>query len=190
MSRRITTPSQTVGPYLHLGLTWLNTTDLAKGASAGEPITVSGTVFDGDGAPVPDAMLELWQANAHGKYAHPEDRQDKPLDQGFMGFGRVPTDKDGRFSFRTIKPGQVPGRGNTMQAPHILVAVFMRGMLKHAYTRIYFSDEAANASDPVLALVESPARRQTLIADRAKGKAEYRWDLHMQGGQETVFFDC
>jgi protocatechuate 3,4-dioxygenase alpha subunit len=135
----IPTPSQTVGPFLHLGLAWLNTTDLAKNATAGERIAVAGSVLDGDGKPIPDALLELWQANAYGKYAHPEDTQDTQIDLGFSGFGRIPTDKYGRFRFVTIKPGATPGPGNTRQAPHIVVAVFMRGMLKHLYTRIYFS---------------------------------------------------
>jgi protocatechuate 3,4-dioxygenase alpha subunit len=187
---RIPTPSQTVGPFYSLGTTWLHATDLAKSATAGERITISGTVTDGDGKPVPDAFLEVWQANAHGKYPHPDDPQDKPVDAGFTGFGRVPTDKDGKFRFVTIKPGPVPGLGNSLQAPHILVAVFMRGMLRHAYTRIYFSDEAANASDPVLGLVEDAARRKTLIAERAPGKPDYRWDVVMQGRRETVFFDA
>jgi protocatechuate 3,4-dioxygenase, alpha subunit len=186
----IPTPNQTVGPFYSLGTTWLHATDLAKSATAGERITISGTVLDGDGKPVPDAFLEIWQANAHGKYAHPDDPQDKPVDPGFTGFGRVPTDRDGRFRFTTIKPGAVPGLGNALQAPHILAAVFMRGALRHAYTRIYFSDEAANAGDPVLGLVEDPARRATLIAQRAPGTSDYRWDVVMQGGRETVFFDA
>lgn len=186
----IPTPSQTVGPFYALGTSWLHDTDLAEGAKDGERITISGVVLDGDGKPVPDAFLEIWQANAHGKYAHPDDPQDKPVDPGFRGFGRVPTDKDGRFHFTTVKPGAVPGLGNTLQAPHILVALFMRGMLRHAYTRIYFSDEAANASDPVLGLVDDAARRNTLVAQRAPGKAEYRWDVVMQGERETVFFDA
>lgn len=184
------TPSQTVGPYFSLGLDWLTTTDLAKNATAGERITIAGAVLDGDGVPVPDAVLEVWQANAHGKYAHPDDRQEKPIDPGFLGYGRIPTDKSGKFRFATIKPGPVPGLGNALQAPHILVAVFMRGMLKHAYTRIYFSDEAANAHDPVLGLIDDPARRRTLIAERVDGTAEYRWDVILQGERETVFFDC
>lgn len=188
--RLIPTPSQTVGPYLHLGLAWLTTTDLAKNASAGERIVVTGAVQDGDGQPIPDAILEVWQANAHGKYAHPEDMQDKPIDPEFSGFGRIPTDKDGRFRFVTIKPGSTPGPGNTMQAPHIAVTLFMRGMLRHLYTRIYFSAEAANSTDPTLARIEEPARRDTLIAKRAADAPEYRWDVRMQGESETVFFDC
>lgn len=186
----IPTPSQTVGPFLHLGMAWLNTTDLATHASADERIVVAGSVLDGDGEPIPDAILEVWQANAYGKYAHPDDTQDKQVDPGFNGFGRIPTDKDGRFRFVTIKPGATPGLGNTLQAPHIVVAVFMRGMLKHLYTRIYFSDEAANATDPILGRIDGPARRDTLIAKRSAGAAEYHWNIIMQGENETVFFDC
>jgi protocatechuate 3,4-dioxygenase, alpha subunit len=186
----IPTPSQTVGPFYSLGTTWLHGTDLAAHATAGERITISGILTDGDGKPVPDGFLEIWQANAQGKYAHPDDPQDKPIDPGFSGFGRVPTDKDGSFRFTTIKPGAVPGLGNSLQAPHILVAVFMRGMLRHAYTRIYFSDEAANAADPVLGLIDDGARRRTLVAERVAGKSEYRWDISMQGARETVFFDA
>ena len=186
----IPTPSQTVGPFLHLGLAWLTTTELATDASAGERIVVAGSVLDGDGKPIPDALLELWQANAYGRYAHPDDSQDKPIDPEFSGFGRIPTDKDGHFRFSTVKPGATPGPGNTRQAPHIVVAVFMRGMLRHLYTRMYFSDEAANAADPILGRIREPARRDTLIAKRAADAAEYRWDIIMQGESETVFFDC
>jgi len=186
----ITTPSQTVGPFLSIGLRALNTSNLAPKTVAGERISISGAVLDGDGQPVVDAMLDLWQANSHGKYAHPEDTQQKPLDAGFSGFGRVPTDAAGKFRFSTIKPGPVPGRGNTLQAPHILVAVFMRGLLRHLYTRIYFSDSAGNTADPVLALVDDPLRRETLIAKRQPGSNEYHWDVILQGERETVFFDC
>ena len=120
---------------------------------------------DGDGAPVADACLELWQANAAGRYAHPDDtRADKPLDPNFRGFGRVSTDADGGFRFTTIRPGPVPGRGNALQAPHIAVAIFARGLLKQLYTRIYFAGEPANDSDPVLSSIDDPAVRQTLIA--------------------------
>ncbi len=191
MSKLLPTPSQTVGPYYSIGLNWLITNDLAAGATAGERIVITGRVTDGDGAPIPDAVLEVWQADAHGRYAHAEDRQDKPKDASFTGYGRIGTDKDGVFRFTTVKPGAVPGPGNSLQAPHILVALFMRGLLKHLYTRIYFSDEtAANAADPVLGLVDDPARRATLIAQRANGTAEYRWDIAMQGDKETVFLDC
>jgi protocatechuate 3,4-dioxygenase, alpha subunit len=184
------TPSQTVGPFLHIGMAWLDTSNLAKDASAGERIVVAGSVLDGDGKPIPDAVLEVWQANAFGKYAHPEDTQDKPIDPGFNGFGRIATDADGRFRFVTIRPGPTPGPGSMLQAPHIVVALFMRGMLKHLYTRIYFSDEAANSTDPILGRIGAPARRDTLIAKRAAQAPEYRWDIIMQGENETVFFDC
>jgi protocatechuate 3,4-dioxygenase alpha subunit len=171
-------------------MAWLDTFDLAKDASAGERIVVAGSVLDGDGKPIPDAILEVWQANAYGKYAHPEDTQNKPIDPGFSGFGRIPTDNDGRFRFITIKPGPTPGPGNTPQAPHIVVALFMRGMLKHLYTRIYFSDEAANSTDPILGRIEPPARRASLIAKPTAQVAEFRWDIILQGENETVFFDC
>jgi protocatechuate 3,4-dioxygenase alpha subunit len=191
MSKLTPTPSQTVGPFYALGFDWLGTTDLARDATVGTPITISGRITDGDGAPIPDAVLEVWQADANGRYDHAEDRQDKPRDPGFKGFGRIGTDSDGRFTFTTVKPGAVPGPGNTLQAPHIVVALFMRGLLRHLYTRIYFSDEAAaNAADPVLGLVEEPARRATLVAQRDGGSAAYRWDIAMQGDNETVFFDC
>ncbi len=192
----IPTPSQTVGPFLHIGLAWLTTADLAGEALSGERIVVAGSVLDGDGKPIPDALLELWQANAHGRYAHPEDKQDKPIDPGFCGFGRMPTDENGRFRFVTVRPGATPGPGGTLQAPHIVVAVFMRGMLRHLYTRIYFSDEAAaNDADPILGRIKDQVRRKTLIASRTSGAgksdaAEYRWDIVMQGENETVFFDC
>lgn len=186
----VPTASQTVGPYLHLGLTQITIPDIAKDATRGEKIVITGRVLDGEGQPIPDALLEFWQANAEGKYAHPEDTQAKPLDGAFFGYGRVPTDKAGGFRFATVKPGAVPGPGNSWQAPHILVCLFMRGMLKHLYTRIYFSDEAANAEDPVLGLIAEKNRRPTLIARRTPDKPEYLWDIVMQGKGETVFFDC
>lgn len=186
----IPTPSQTVGPYFSLGMAWLTTTDLAKDASAGERIVVAGCVWDGDGKPIPDSVLEVWQANASGKYTHPDDPQDTPIDPGFTGFGRIPTDTEGRFRFVTIKPGATPGSDNTLQAPHIAVTLFMRGLGRQLTTRIYFSDEPANGEDPILGRIEEPARRETLIARRIPGTNEYRWDIHMQGDFETVFFDC
>jgi protocatechuate 3,4-dioxygenase alpha subunit len=186
----VATPPQTVGPFYAIGMNWLTTTDLAQWAKAGERITIGGRLIDADGQGIPDAVLEVWQANAAGRYDHPEDKQAKPLDPGFKGFGRTGTDAEGRFRFTTIKPGAVPGRGNALQAPHIVVALFMRGVLRHLYTRIYFSDEAANANDPVLNLVDEPIRRNTMIAQRDPGKPEYRWNIVVQGTGETVFFDC
>jgi protocatechuate 3,4-dioxygenase alpha subunit len=188
----IATPSQTVGPFFHLALDRPEWADLTRDGAAGERIAVTGRVLDGDGAPVADACLELWQANAAGRYAHPEDtRQDKPLDPHFRGFGRVSTDAQGRFRFVTIRPGPVPGRGNAWQAPHIAVAVFARGLLRQLVTRIYFADEPANESDPVLSAIADPAVRATLIARRSEAAEPptYRFDIILQGVGETAFFD-
>jgi protocatechuate 3,4-dioxygenase, alpha subunit len=190
----IPTPSQTVGPFFHLGLARPEWSDLAADHPSGERIAIEGRVTDGDGAPVPDAMLEVWQANAAGRYNHPDDHQtDKPLDPHFRGFGRVATDADGRFRLATIKPGPVPGRGNALQAPHINVALFARGLLLHLFTRVYFADEAAaNAGDPLLSSIEDTGVRETLVArrDPAGGNPPlYRWNIVMQGDGETAFLD-
>ncbi len=191
------TPSQTVGPFFAYGLTptgkypWNDAfgANLVTSDVSGERIRIAGKVYDGDGKPIPDSLIEIWQADAQGRYAHPDDRRALP-NASFKGFGRAGADQDGAFSFETIKPGRVPGPGGKMQAPHILVAVFARGMLRQSYTRIYFADEASNADDPVLALVPQE-RRDTLIAKRgmANGKPIYSWDIRMQGEQETVFFE-
>jgi protocatechuate 3,4-dioxygenase, alpha subunit len=187
MSLRATT-SQTVGPYLHIGLTWLNVDNLAGPGVTGERVTIEGRVLDGDEMPVTDGMIETWQANAHGKYAHPDDTQEKPLESGFTGFGRVPTDEKGAFRLTTIKPGRVPGPDGSLQAPHLVITVFMRGLLKHLVTRMYFPDEPSNADDPILRLVE-PTRRATLLARKvADGVLE--WNVVLQGDGETVFFDA
>lgn len=190
------TPSQTVGPFFAYGLTpeqygyrfaSLASPDMAASEADGERIRIEGRVFDGEGKLVPDAMIEIWQADGQGRYAHPMDARGS--NSGFKGFGRVGTgtDADQKFYFNTVKPGSVDG----LQAPHINVIVFMRGLLLHAFTRIYFSDEAeANARDPVLQSVPAD-RRDTLIATRENGSggAIYRLDIHMQGDSETVFFD-
>jgi protocatechuate 3,4-dioxygenase alpha subunit len=178
---------QTVGPYLHIGLNWLVTRNIAPPGIKGERVTIQGRVLDGDGVGVNDGMIEIWQANAEGKYAHPEDQQKKALERGFRGFGRIPTDAKGGFRFSTIKPGCVPGPSGKVQAPHLVVSVFMRGMLKHLATRIYFPHEPANAEDPILKLVPA-ARRPTLIA-RFNGKGALEWNVILQGKNETVFFD-
>jgi len=178
---------QTVGPYLHIGLEWLTTRDIAGKGIKGERVAIAGRLIDGDGNGVNDGLIEIWQANAAGKYAHPEDTQKKPVEKGWRGFGRIPTDAEGGFRFTTIKPGRVPGPGATLQAPHLVVAVFMRGMLKHLATRIYFPDEAAaNAEDPILKLV--PAARRATLIPRKNGKA-LEWNIVLQGRNETVFFD-
>ncbi len=181
------TPSQTVGPFFHFGLPYEGDNNLITGDAQGERIVVEGRVTDGAGEPVPDIMIEIWQANSAGKYDHPEDNQDKPVDPGFHGFGRCATDKDGIYRFHTVKPGAVPGPGNTLQAPHLVTFVFGRGMLKQLLTRIYFEDESHNGNDPVLGLVPE-ARRSTLIA-RKTNSSTYKLDIVLQGAGETVFFD-
>ena len=183
----IPTASQTVGPFLHIGLAWLTRDQIAPPGVAGERVTLTGRVLDGDGQPVTDALVEVWQADARGKYAHTEDDQDQPLEPSFRGFGRVPTDERGAFRFTTVKPGRVPGPAGRRQAPHLLVTVFMRGLLRHLVTRMYFPDEPANADDPVLNLVPAD-RRATLIA-RSAGVGVLEWDIILQGRGETVFFD-
>nr|BFD40105.1 protocatechuate 3,4-dioxygenase subunit alpha [Pseudomonas sp. FFPRI_1] len=182
------TTSHTVGPYYHIGLTWLNREDLTNAETLGQRVAITGQVVDGNGNFVNDAMLEVWQANAAGKYLHPEDDQDKALDPNFQGFGRVPVDGEGRFRFTTIKPGTVPGLQGTTQAPHLVVLVFARGLVKHLLTRIYFDGEPANAADPLLACVPV-ARRSTLLA-KTGADGQYQWNVILQGTDaETVFFD-
>ena len=167
-----TTPSQTVGPFLKIGLAWLDTEEIAPAGARGERVRIRGRMVDGDGKPIADGLLEIWQADAAGRFDNP----------AFRGFGRVPTRADGTFAFSTIRPGRV-GK----QAAHLLVSVFARGMLKRAVTRIYFPGDAAHAEDPVLALVD-PARRQTLVAQPA-GDGSLGWKVVLQGPGETVFFD-
>jgi protocatechuate 3,4-dioxygenase alpha subunit len=191
------TPSQTVGPYFKYGLTpngeyaWNDafTNNLVTPDTSGERIRVEGKVFDGDGALVPDCMLEIWQADAQGRFSDPQDTR-ALRNTSFKGFGRCGTDATGSYFFDTIKPGQVADPDGKPQAPHLLLAVFARGMLLHLYSRIYFDGEAANANDPVLALVPAD-RRATLIATRkpGAGNAVYTFDIRLQGDNETVFFD-
>jgi protocatechuate 3,4-dioxygenase, alpha subunit len=185
MSLRTST-SQTIGPYLRIGLEWMVIEDLAPAAVAGERVRIEGRVLDGDGKPVNDAAVEIWQANSHGRYASPDDSGSAPLEPAFRGYGRSLTDDRGAFRFRTIKPGRVPGPAGKLQAPHLLVTIFMRGLLKQLVTRMYFPGDSANADDPVLALVP-PARRGTLVAG---GSADVlQWNIVLQGKDETVFFD-
>jgi len=180
---------QTVGPYFKIGLQWLDQTNLAPEGVSGERVTIQGRVLDGDGVPVPDAMLEIWQANAKGKYAHPEDTQSRLLEPGFTGYGRVPMDDKGVFRFTTIKPGPVPGPADKDQAPHLLVSIVMRGLLIRLVTRIYFPNEPRNADDYILNLVE-PERRSTLIAKPVSGRpGVLEWNVALQGANETVFFE-
>ncbi len=194
------TPWQTVGPFFHYALPWWGGADLTGqsdiGAAPerlvgehpalnhstgrpmppGEPIDIVGRVLDGAGAIVTDALIEIWQADAEGRYGG-----------DFAGFGRAPTDETGEFHFRTIRPGPVPGPGNSLQAPHIAVGVLGRGLIKRLVTRLYFSDSPQNETDPILDLVPA-ARRSTLIAQR-DGKL-WRFDIVLSGANETVFFDC
>ncbi len=185
-----TTSSQTVGPFFRIGLETGFVPVVAGPQIPGEHVVVRGRVLDGDGTPVPDAVIETWQADANGVYADPEDPRASSAPDGFIGFGRAPTDDEGYFSIETIKPGRVPGPGETLQSPHLVVVVFMRGLLRHLVTRMYFPDEPGNAEDPILALVPAD-RRQTLIAQRdAEREGALIWDLNLQGEQETVFFDA
>jgi protocatechuate 3,4-dioxygenase alpha subunit len=186
---------QTIGPFFGIGMSRLYRDNLARPGVSGERVEVGGQVLDGDGQPVPDGIIEIWQANSYGKYAHPDDAQDKPLENGFTGYGRVPTDDDGRFRFTTIKPGRVPGPdgpggAETLQAPHLVVSVFTRGLLRRLVTRMYFPDDPSNAEDFVLNLVDA-SRRGTLIAKKVEARpGRLEWNVVLQGEDETVFFDC
>ncbi len=183
------TASQTVGPFGAISFDGVQIAEVAPPGVDGERVVIRGRVLDGDGKPVDDALVETWQANSHGKYAHPDDAQEKPLDERFKGLGRVLSGKDGGFRIATIKPGRAPGPGGVMQAPHLEVVIFMRGLLKHLVTRVYFPDEAANADDPVLKLVAAP-RRATLIAKKISAEpGVLEWNVMLQGKDETVFFD-
>lgn len=195
------TPSQTAGPYVHIGLApgaagfdiykhelgW----DIAGPKAKGERIRVEGVVTDGTGHPVKDVLLEVWQANAEGIYAHPEHPGD--VEEGFRGWGRVITDfETGEWTFDTVKPGAVLGRHGAMMAPHLNLWIVARGINIGLNTRMYFSDEVdANATDPVINLIEWQSRRATLIAQRSEkeGQIVYRFDIVLQGENETVFFD-
>jgi protocatechuate 3,4-dioxygenase alpha subunit len=202
------TPSQTVGPFFAYGLApnnrcewrpeqgkdvydWKDTvgTDLVTPDASGNKIRIEGCVLDGDGLPINDAMIEIWQADSQGRYASPVDTRARP-NAKFKGFGRSATDKAGVYAFDTIKPGSVPGPNGAQQAPHIVFCVFSRGMLRQIYTRLYFPDEAANSSDPILSLVPAD-RRGTLVAHKeSRGdQTVYRFDIRVQGENETVFFD-
>jgi protocatechuate 3,4-dioxygenase alpha subunit len=208
------TPWQTTGPFFHFGLAFKGGADLvgdstlgsrpdlsvpghdvlAEGHSdrhltKGARIELVGNVFENTGAPGNDALIEIWQANAAGRYVHPDDkRRELEIDPAFIGFGRSATDKEGGFRFKTIKPGRVPGPGNTLQAPHIALGIVGPGFLKRLVTRIYFSDAQENDEDPILQLVPE-ARRSTLIAQKQPDGPVYRFDIHLGGANETVFFE-
>ncbi len=186
------TTSQTIGPFFSPCLLRddVRCNVLVGPETAGERIRIEGRVLDGDGAPVTDALVEIWQANAHGRYNHPADDGPAPLDPAFTGFGRTGTEDDGCFWFETVRPGRVPIGNDGLQASHIVVTVFARGLLNHAVTRLYFGDDPATRDDPVLLRVPT-SRRATLIAtpDRVDGRTAYRFDIILQGEGETVFFN-
>jgi protocatechuate 3,4-dioxygenase, alpha subunit len=178
------TPSQTVGPFFSFALPWPDGPYVVAQGTRGA-IWLRGTVFDGNGEPVPDALVESWQADRDGRFDHPDDPRGAVA--GFRGFGRCPTDEAGRWSILTVKPGPVPGPAGSVQAPHVDLSVFARGLLDRVVTRVYFPDEEqANAADPVLARIADPAARATLVA--AATDDGYRFDVRLQGDRETVFF--
>lgn len=181
------TPSQTIGPFFHDALLDRDRSELVP---PGHPsaLKIRGAIYDGAGEVVPDAMVEIWQADSAGRYDDPaDDRGDPPLDEGFTGFGRSGTET-GEFSFVTVKPGPVRGPGGAPQAPHVMVSIFARGLLRRLVTRLYFPDEhEANAADPVLSSIEDPALRDTLVA-RDEGDA-LRFDVRLQGENQTTFFE-
>jgi protocatechuate 3,4-dioxygenase, alpha subunit len=184
------TPSQTVGPFFHLGLTGPRCVGRIAGPGVeGERIALTCRVLDGDGTPVNDAMIEIWQADAKGTYHHPDDPRSHSDNPEFLGFGRQETDEDGRCVFETIKPGRVPGPNNHLQAPHLNLTVFARGLLKHLTTRVYFSGDPVNLDDPILLLVPLE-RRDTLMAlEHPARRGAWLINIHLSGERETVFFD-
>lgn len=186
----VPTPWQTVGPYFAISLAGGRSIEHIAGPhTKGQRVKLVCAMFDGEGQGVDEALVEIWQANADGKYNHPDDTQDKPVDPDFMGFGRQATDENGVCVFETIKPGQVPGPNGTMQAPHLAVSVLARGILRRLPTRIYFAGDPANEKDPVLALVPK-GRRETLVAQPVENQpGAWRFDIRLSGENETVFFD-
>jgi protocatechuate 3,4-dioxygenase, alpha subunit len=187
------TPDQTVGPFFHYVLTphaypvpAIFGNDLTAAGVAGAAITIEGRVLDGDDAPVPDALVEIWQADGAGRYTHPGDRRGG-VSNNFRGFGRADTDATGTFRFTTIRPGPVPGPGGRTQAPHVAAVIFARGLMRHLVTRFYFPAEPLNEADPILALVPAERRRTLMLTPAGQGR--YTIDIRLQGSAETVFFD-
>lgn len=186
----VPTPWQTVGPYFAISLAGGHSVEHIAGPhTKGERVKLMCAMFDGEGQGVDEALVEIWQANADGKYNHADDTQDKPVDPDFLGFGRQATDENGVCVFETIKPGEVPGPNGTMQAPHLAVSVLARGILRRLPTRIYFAGDPGNEKDPVLALVPTE-RRETLMAQPVENQpGAWRFDIRLSGENETVFFD-
>ena len=183
------TTSQTVGPYFRIGMSYLDSPAVCTQHAPGEHITVTGQVFDADGIPVTDGQLEVWQADDQGRFAGFDPTERGPVSDGFIGFARVPLDERGSFRFHTVMPGGVPTLDGQLQAPHIVVMISMRGLLKHLYTRIYFDGQEQNAKDPVLTVVPAD-RRETLCAKLVAGSTkEYCWNVRLQGEDETAFFE-
>ncbi|MEU5696626.1 protocatechuate 3,4-dioxygenase subunit alpha [Actinosynnema sp. NPDC020468] len=180
-----TTPSQTVGPFFAHGLDWADGAFVVPEGTPGA-VWVTGRVLDGAGVPVPDAVVETWQADPDGRFDHPDDPRGAVRREGFRGFGRSATDPEGRWGVLTVKPGALPVSEGGQEAPHLNVSVFCRGMLVRLVTRIYFPDEAANAADPVLLALTAPERATLVAAHTGDG---YHFDVHLQGERETVFFD-
>jgi protocatechuate 3,4-dioxygenase, alpha subunit len=193
MTLRATT-WQTVGPFFSIGLERLYRSEMAGEGMAdegvpGERVCVHGRVLDGDLLPVPDAVLEIWQADTAGRYARPEDESQGLAGNRFRGYGRVATNDDGRFYFSTIKPGAVAGADGALQAPHAVVGLMMRGLLRRLVTRFYFPDERLNSTDAILQLIALERRRTLLLTPEPNRPGHYTWDIHLQGADETVFFD-
>lgn len=185
---QVPTASQTVGPFFSIGLSGMCRAELAPHAASGMSVTIHGRVLDGNGHPVPDAVLEIWHADGDGKY---EARSPEESATGGVppGFGRVATNDEGEFRFTTRKPGAVREPEGKVQAPHLAVIVFMRGLLRHLVTRIYFAGESANSADPILNLVPSERRVTLLASPSSEAPGEYLWDIRLQGERETVFFE-
>jgi protocatechuate 3,4-dioxygenase, alpha subunit len=186
--RLTATSSQTVGPFFHFGLAANSSLGCLAGPDTpGEHITLRIRVLDGDAAPVPDALIEIWQADAAGTYVRPSDPKTAVSPPGFCGFGRLPTEADGTCVFKTIRPGRVRDDRGGWQAPHINLCLFARGLLRQVYTRVYLADEPGLDADPIIGLVPQ-ARRPTLLARRAED-GTWSFDITLQGENETVFFD-
>jgi protocatechuate 3,4-dioxygenase alpha subunit len=180
------TPSQTVGPYLALVLPWTDGSDVVAPGIIGA-VTITGRLFDGAGDPIPDGLVETWQADPDGRFDHPDDPRGPQPYAGFRGFGRCPTDAAGRFTIHTLKPGAIPAGDGEIEAPHLDVSIFARGLLNRVVTRIYFPDETgANAADPVLSELADEDARALIAAPQSDGTL--RFDIHLQGPNETPFF--
>lgn len=186
MTRGVT-PSQTIGPFYWGTIVKTYRAELAPPGVAGERMQLALTLHDANNAIVPDGLFEIWQANSHGRYNHPEDRRNLPLDAGFEGYGRASTDVTGTAHFSTVRPGRVPWPAGGMQAPHVNVSIFARGVLNRLATRVYFDGDPANVEDPVLKMLPGD-RRAGLMAKR-DGNGTWHLPIYLGGAKETVFFD-